>query len=452
MGEQHSRMPTPVVTTTSQAERGCPHCGAPFSRLRVMFSRGPDPALCPACGKQFFIDESGVSTVPEVLISLAGTMLAVLAAVSVPLYLWMCHQIPLIAAVVSAILLPIIGTFVIDLLAGSCRLLREAPPDAGKKKSVIEERSLFQVGAGTAILGLIWHSVGWSSGEPADRITIFFLPSYGVLFFLGIMMLRSAFLSVMPFLRLILSIGTDRQAWKALRKQFWVPLFFVVTVAGYQAIQSRALEAVTARAEPAVQAIEAFCLANDRPPRNFHELVPEFLPATPTTGLRGYPTFHLTRQTFPDFLSGMVWWSLGGGEPWQCGAPHFPRSNATEAVLIMSVWNGTQINGFATDGIPSNTVPVEFNPASWASNPGLRQGMALYLEHPFTIKNRDLAFYRGTLGEPRTDGLAPREIWNLWVDLGFNGYFEYHDRGSRAFGRIFSFGKKQEWGIRWKLY
>jgi len=90
----------------------------------------------------------------------------------------------------------------------------------------------------------------------------------------------------------------------------------VAGIAGFEAGAERAwvvrrqiLHDLALRSDPVVTAVEAYVQANHRPPARWADLVPDFLPQEPATGIAAHPRFELIVD--PSRLNHRF-----GGNPW----------------------------------------------------------------------------------------------------------------------------------------
>ena len=73
-------------------------------------------------------------------------------------------------------------------------------------------------------------------------------------------------------------------------------------------IRAKAFYCLAQRTDPLIQAIKSYESANNKPPSNLSDLVPDYLPSIPTTQMRVYPEFKY--ESGPDV--GARW----HGNPW----------------------------------------------------------------------------------------------------------------------------------------
>lgn len=72
-------------------------------------------------------------------------------------------------------------------------------------------------------------------------------------------------------------------------------------------IRSGAFADLAERSQPLVDAVKAFERAHGQPPTSLAELVPDFLPAVPSTGMRAYPEFEYAVADRRRNLDGNPW-------------------------------------------------------------------------------------------------------------------------------------------------
>lgn len=72
-------------------------------------------------------------------------------------------------------------------------------------------------------------------------------------------------------------------------------------------IRIHAFLELSERSTPIVDAIRAYETKNGSPPDRFEQLVPEYLPTIPATGMRAYPTYQLYVSKAPSEINGNPW-------------------------------------------------------------------------------------------------------------------------------------------------
>jgi hypothetical protein len=70
----------------------------------------------------------------------------------------------------------------------------------------------------------------------------------------------------------------------------FIPCCIVVIILGKRA-RTMGMESFAQRSQPLINAIEKYELDNSAPPRSLYDLVPDYIPAVPSTGMMAYPEF-----------------------------------------------------------------------------------------------------------------------------------------------------------------
>jgi len=84
-------------------------------------------------------------------------------------------------------------------------------------------------------------------------------------------------------------------------------VFMMLAVGAEEAIRDAAFRSIAARGGPLVTAIKQFQAKNGAPPGGLDELVPDFIPAIPDTGIAAYPKYEYLRKPDPAKFEGNPW-------------------------------------------------------------------------------------------------------------------------------------------------
>ncbi|MGA3143943.1 MAG: hypothetical protein ABSF10_13115 [Verrucomicrobiota bacterium] len=105
--------------------------------------------------------------------------------------------------------------------------------------------------------------------------------------------------------------GTGRVGWSSLAAgAIFCGVVLVVTTIAFgvgETMRDAGFKAITVRGRPLVAAIKQFQAKNGAPPGRLGELVPDFIPAIPDTGVAAYPKYEFVRKPDPAKYDGNPW-------------------------------------------------------------------------------------------------------------------------------------------------
>jgi hypothetical protein len=162
-------------------------------------------------------------------------------------------------------------------------------------------------------------------------------------------------------------------------------------------------EQAALRAEPLIEAIQAYASAVGHPPAALGDLMPGYLDRLPATGLEECAAFEyrslLHRQ------GSLVWYDLGSrqGEPYT-GTSRYREGDPGHAILVFTLDARDQVTGALIDRLPKDREPEDFDPERWKAA-GNRIGMALALAETYRLYGMPREVFERLLGAP--DGSRP---------------------------------------------
>ncbi|MGA2181121.1 MAG: hypothetical protein ABSH15_16260 [Verrucomicrobiota bacterium] len=105
--------------------------------------------------------------------------------------------------------------------------------------------------------------------------------------------------------------GVGKVGWPQLAGgAIFCGIVFVITLIAFgvgETMRDAGFKAITVRGRPLVAAIKQFQAKNGAPPGGLDELVPDFIPAIPDTGVGAYPKYEYLRQPDPVKYGGNPW-------------------------------------------------------------------------------------------------------------------------------------------------
>ena len=105
--------------------------------------------------------------------------------------------------------------------------------------------------------------------------------------------------------------GMGKIGWSALAAgAVFCGIVFVITLIAFgigETMRDAGFKAITARGRPLVAAIKQHQAKQGTPPGSLDELVPDFIPAIPDTGVGAYPKYEYLRQPDPVKYGGNPW-------------------------------------------------------------------------------------------------------------------------------------------------
>lgn len=149
-----------------------------------------------------------------------------------------------------------------------------------------------------------WYSV-------APHGSDFLLKNFSI-FFVGyflILVLYNVLYAFVDVFNLVFRRGKDTWRQLAARLIFCIVIFFVVMIADGvgEAIRDVAFEKIAARGKPLVAAIKQYELKHGSPPGALADLVPDYLPSIPGTGVGAYPSYEFITKGTRTRYGGNAW-------------------------------------------------------------------------------------------------------------------------------------------------
>lgn len=177
------------------------------------------------------------------------------------------------------------------------------------------------------------------------------------------------------------------------------------------------------RSRPLIAAINQFHADHGSPPKELQELVPDYLPAIPDTGVARFPSCQY--KVFP--LGGtmpVVWYDLGpadkGVRPSEEYGMIGPRGNA---VLVVRLFLGDRISRVEPVRLAADSGARGFDVELWRSDKNSRKEMVASLSKDVSVKTMRWPDLIGMLGEPDGMGFLWERPWELSVDC-YWGFWE----------------------------
>jgi hypothetical protein len=133
----------------------------------------------------------------------------------------------------------------------------------------------------------------------------------------GVLFLSVATFAILPLCAALLTVpvGAIGLAWQRTRRHsatlllcalVYLPFGYAYFVLGHD-IRMGGFEHLAARSRPLVQAIRDYSAATGHPPASLDDLVPQYLPAVPGTGMPCYPRYEYSADHPPDRWDGNPW-------------------------------------------------------------------------------------------------------------------------------------------------
>jgi hypothetical protein len=163
-----------------------------------------------------------------------------------------------------------------------------------------------------------------------------------------------------------------------------------------------------------VEAIERFHSDNDRPPSSLADLVPNYLPSMPSTGLSEYPDYEY--YFFTNSQSSLVWYDLGtrNGKP-MSGLWVYIDGEPEHAILALTLDQSNRVTNARVDRMPEEHAQIEFDRARWADGTS-RIEMARSIPHHLQLQGSTLNEVREVLGEPSGSRVLRNSPWELRIE------------------------------------
>jgi hypothetical protein len=168
------------------------------------------------------------------------------------------------------------------------------------------------------------------------------------------------------------------------------------------------------RAGPLLQAINAYTAAVGHPPSELADVVPDYLPALPATGLPECPRFEYRLLTHKQ--GSIVWYDLGsrqGQPPARPGRYH--EGDPDHAILVFTLDAGQQITGALIDRLPKGRKPLDFDPRRWKAG-DKRIEMALSLRKTYQLYGMPQDVFERLLGTPDGSRVVHGPPWELRIN------------------------------------
>ena len=108
---------------------------------------------------------------------------------------------------------------------------------------------------------------------------------------------------------LLLTVSRSTRKWACQVALFALPyaIIALVSIRGAGRLRMHAFEQLAERSAPLVEAIKKYETDHGRPPAELAELVPRYLPAIPTTGMKAYPDYNYLVRNNAEQDEGNPW-------------------------------------------------------------------------------------------------------------------------------------------------
>jgi hypothetical protein len=184
-------------------------------------------------------------------------------------------------------------------------------------------------------------------------------------------------------------------------------------------IELAGLRAQPSRSRPLIEAIARYHDARKRYPDRLGDLVPDFLPSVPSTGMRGYPSYEYERfrEDVP-YDPGAVWYNLcSRHETFPGLIPWWPRTFELPVQLELDLdETGLKVTHARVLGrLPNGIRPEPFLPSVWRERPEERCSMITDLLGSVRLEQALLASVEAELGEPSGRRPLLRVPWELSI-------------------------------------
>ncbi len=163
-----------------------------------------------------------------------------------------------------------------------------------------------------------------------------------------------------------------------------------------------------------IEAIERFQADHGQPPGSLDELVPDYLPEKPHTGMRDYPEY--TYTVFDDSEQSLVWHDLGSrqGKP-MSGLWVYPDGDREHAILVFELNQDNCVIGARVDRMPEESEAIAFDREKWTSRES-RIEMARDIPQQLSLEHATLERVREVLGQPDGSRVLRNTPWELGID------------------------------------
>ena len=161
----------------------------------------------------------------------------------------------------------------------------------------------------STIVGVLHVFACWYSVAPHGSDVLYNKISGMLLIYLFLVVLYNVVRITIAVVGRLFGIG--KVGWSPLAAgAIFCGVVLVVTTIAFgvgETMRDAAFKAITVRGRPLVTAIKQFQAKNGAPPAGLEELVPDFIPAIPGTGVGAYPKYEFIRKPDPAKYDGNPW-------------------------------------------------------------------------------------------------------------------------------------------------
>ena len=171
------------------------------------------------------------------------------------------------------------------------------------------KRAVFGALLISTIVGVLHVFACWFSVAPHGSDYLYNKISGMLVIYLFLVVLYNVVRIVLAALGRLFGMG--KIGWSALAAgAVFCGIVFVITLIAFgigETMRDAGFKAITARGRPLVAAIKQHQAKQGTPPGSLDELVPDFIPAIPDTGVGAYPKYEYLRQPDPVKYGGNPW-------------------------------------------------------------------------------------------------------------------------------------------------
>ncbi len=162
-----------------------------------------------------------------------------------------------------------------------------------------------------------------------------------------------------------------------------------------------------------VEAIERFEAVHGSPPNSLEDLIPNYLPSKPHTGLGKYPEYEY--RIFANPGSSLVWYDLGSrnGMP-MAGLWAYVDGDPKHAILALTLDKNGGLTDARVDRMPKEHENIEFDIEKWKMG---ESGIEMVRDIPnlVPLENATIGDVKKLLGEPNGKRVLNNSPWELLI-------------------------------------